>query len=247
MAAPLRIFDVGHAFEDLSIALAASAGFDLRTRDRWRRAVRLLHRRRSDARAHRRRDRRRARGRHRVAGAVRAQGPQRRRWTDVREARPQAAKPIYFAQVQLYMAYMEVERRCSPHSTRTPRRSTTSSCRSTSPPPSASPRRGADRARRGVDGRRGDGARSAGLRQADPGAGRPRPAAADQGRGRVHPGRARRDADRDPPPGRRERDHPPRHHGPRRAGRSLTASTTRTSGRCRARASTRSRCCAAAR
>ena len=44
----------------------------------------------------------------------------------------------------------------------------------------------ADRARRGLDGRRGDGARPAGLRQADPGAGRSRPAAADQGRRRLH-------------------------------------------------------------
>ena len=76
------------------------------------------------------------------------------------------------------------------------------------------PRRGPDRARRGLDGRRGDGARSPGLRQADPGAGRSGAAAADQGRGCVHPRRARRDADRDPPPGRRECDHPARHPGP---------------------------------
>jgi exodeoxyribonuclease-5 len=34
-----------------------------------------------------------------------------------------------------------------------------------------------------------------------------------QGRGRLHPSGARRDADRDPPPSRRERDHPPRDHG----------------------------------
>ena len=60
----------------------------------------------------------------------------------------------------------------------------------------------------------GDGARSAGVRQADPGAGRSRPAAADQGRRRLHQGRAGRDADRDPSPGRRERDHPARDDGP---------------------------------
>ena len=51
-------------------------------------------------------------------------------------------------------------------------------------------RRRADRARRGLDGRRRHGARPARLRQADPGAGRPRPAAADQGRGSVHAGAA---------------------------------------------------------
>ena len=73
--------------------------------------------------------------------------------------------------------------------------------------------REAHRARRGLDGRRGDGARPDELRQADPGARRSRPAAADQGRRRLHPRRPRRHADRDPPPGGGERDHPPRHHG----------------------------------
>ena len=108
-------------------------------------------------------------------------------------------------------------------------------------------RRSADRARRGLDGRRRDGARPARVRQADPGAGRPRPAAADQGRRRVHQSRARRHADRDPPPGRRERDHPPRHHGAAGRSRSATASTTLTSGRCARRTSRPSRCCVAAR
>ena len=58
---------------------------------------------------------------------------------------------------------------------------------------------------------------------------------------------ARRDADRDPPPGRRERHHPARHAWRGRASRSPTASTTSSSGRCGAPTSRPSSCCAAAR
>ena len=46
--------------------------------------------------------------------------------------------------------------------------------------------------------------------------------------------RAGRDADRDPPPGRRERDHTPRHHGPAGPADPLRRARRRTSGRCAA-------------
>ena len=61
--------------------------------------------------------------------------------------------------------------------------STTSTSRASSSTSSRSSATRADRARRGLHGRRRHGARPARLRQADPGAGRSRSAAADQGRG----------------------------------------------------------------
>ena len=80
--------------------------------------------------------------------------------------------------------------------------------------------RASDRPRRGLDGRRGHGARSHEFRQTDPGAGRSWTTAADQGRRRVHQGCARHHADRNPSSGGGERDHPARHHGtPGRADR----------------------------
>ena len=63
----------------------------------------------------------------------------------------------------------------------------------------AGARRRPPRPRRGVDGRRRHGGGPSGLRQADPGAGRSRPAAADPRRGRLHRHRAGRAAHRDPP------------------------------------------------
>ncbi len=72
----LRIFDAGHQFEDLTIRWLQAAGFDLRTRGRDGRAVRLQRRGRPAPRPHRWRHRRRSRCRHRLAGTVRAQGAQ---------------------------------------------------------------------------------------------------------------------------------------------------------------------------
>ena len=66
----------------------------------------------------------------------------------------------------------------------------------------------ADRHRRMLDGRRAARPRPAELRHADPGARRSRPVAADLGRRLLHRAGAGLPADRDPPPGARQSDHP---------------------------------------
>jgi hypothetical protein len=106
----LRIFAVGHAFEDLTINWLRAAGFDLRTRDRRGRQFGF-----STAGG-------RLRGH--IDGVILA-GPDvgiawpalfehkalnDRGWNAVRERGVMAAKPVYWAQVQLYMGYLEVER-----------------------------------------------------------------------------------------------------------------------------------------
>ena len=102
----LRIFEAGHLFENLQGRLAAGAGFDVRTRNRAGEQFGLI-----------------AGGRIRghidgaivdgpdidpLAGALGTRGA--RREVVVRRCQPrrQAARPVYFAQVQLYMAYMQL-------------------------------------------------------------------------------------------------------------------------------------------
>ena len=104
----LRVFDVGHAFEALSIRWLREAGFDLR-----------------DQRADGRQFGFEAAGgrlRGHIDGVIVA-GPEigvrwpalwehkalnAKSWTDVVKRGLRLSKPIYFAQVQLYMAYMEL-------------------------------------------------------------------------------------------------------------------------------------------
>jgi hypothetical protein len=107
--ARLRIFDAGHRFEDLTIRWLQAAGFDLRTRGRDGRQFGFSV----------------AGGRLRghIDGVIVA-GPdtgivwpalfehkalKQNSWTDLVKRRLRHSKPIYFAQCQLYMAYMELE------------------------------------------------------------------------------------------------------------------------------------------
>lgn len=106
----LRIFEAGHRFEEMTIRWLRLAGFDLRTHNRNGEQFGFSV----------------AGGRFRghidgviVAGpdigieypalfehkAVRSSS-----WQDIVKRGVQAAKPIYWAQVQIYMAYLEVER-----------------------------------------------------------------------------------------------------------------------------------------
>lgn len=106
----LRIFAVGRAFEDLTIGWLLAAGFELRTRDRSGRQFGF-----STAGG-------RLRGH--IDGVI-VGGPEvgiawpalfehkalnERGWTSVREQGVARAKPVYWAQVQLYMGYLEIER-----------------------------------------------------------------------------------------------------------------------------------------
>jgi hypothetical protein len=106
----LRIFAVGHAFEDLTIAWLVAAGFELRTRDRSGRQFGF-----STAGG-------RLRGH--IDGVI-VGGPEvgiewpalfehralnERGWTAVREQGVARAEPVYWAQVQLFMGYLEIER-----------------------------------------------------------------------------------------------------------------------------------------
>ena len=104
----LRIFDAGHQFEDLTIRWLQTAGFDLRTRARDGRQFGFSV----------------AGGRLRghidgviVGGAdVGIRWPalfehkalKQSSWTDLVKRGLRHSKPIYFAQCQLYMAYMEL-------------------------------------------------------------------------------------------------------------------------------------------
>ena len=105
----LRIFDAGHQFEDLTIRWLQAAGFDLRTRARDGRQFGF-----SVAG-------RRLRGH--IDGAI-VGGPdvgitwpalfehkalKQSAWTDLVKRGLRHSKPVYFAQIQLYMAYMELE------------------------------------------------------------------------------------------------------------------------------------------
>jgi hypothetical protein len=105
----LRIFDAGHQFEDLTIRWLQAAGFDLRTRahDGGQFGFSVAGGR---LRGH-------------IDGAI-VGGPnvgiawpalfehkalKQSSWTDLVKRGLRQAKPIYFAQCQLYMAYMELE------------------------------------------------------------------------------------------------------------------------------------------
>jgi hypothetical protein len=105
----LRIFDAGHQFEELAIRWLQAAGFDLRTRSHDGQQFGFSV----------------AGGRLRghIDGVIVA-GPDvsivwpalfehkalnQRSWTDLVKRGLRQAKPIYFAQVQLYMAYMQLE------------------------------------------------------------------------------------------------------------------------------------------
>jgi hypothetical protein len=105
----LRIFDAGHEFEALTIRWFRAAGFDLRTRNEDGRQYGFSV----------------AGGRIRghIDGAIVA-GPNigiiwpalfehkalnQSSWTDLVKRGLRHSKPIYFAQCQLYMAYMELE------------------------------------------------------------------------------------------------------------------------------------------
>jgi hypothetical protein len=105
----LRIFDAGHQFEDLTIRWLQTAGFDLRTRARDGGQFGFSV----------------AGGRLRghIDGAI-VGGPdvgiawpalfehkalKQSAWTDLVKRGLKQAKPIYFAQCQIYMAYMQLE------------------------------------------------------------------------------------------------------------------------------------------
>ena len=104
----LRIFDAGHQLEDLCIRWLRAAGFDLRTRNRSGEQFGFAI----------------AGGRIRghIDGVIIA-GPDisvvwpalwehkalgQKSWNDVVKRGVKIARPIYFAQVQLYMAYMQL-------------------------------------------------------------------------------------------------------------------------------------------
>jgi hypothetical protein len=104
----LRIFDAGHQFEDLAIRWLRAAGFDLRTRNRNGHQFGFSV----------------AGGRLRghIDGVI-VGGPDvgitwpalfehkalnQKSWSDVVKRGLRAAKPLYFAQCQLYMAYLEL-------------------------------------------------------------------------------------------------------------------------------------------
>ena len=102
----LRIFDVGHQLEDLCIRWLRTAGFDLRTGNRSGEQFGFTI---ADGRI-----------RGHIDGVI-VDGPDvgvawpalwehkalgQKSWTDVVKRGVRVARPIYFAQVQLYMAYM---------------------------------------------------------------------------------------------------------------------------------------------
>ena len=106
----LRIFEAGHRFEDLTVDWLRAAGFDLRTRKRDGGQFGFSV----------------AGGRLRghIDGVI-VDGPDiglrwpalwehkalnAKSWADLVKRGLRASKPIYFAQVQIYMGYMEVER-----------------------------------------------------------------------------------------------------------------------------------------
>lgn len=104
----LRIFDVGHQLEDLCIGWLHAAGFDVRTRNRSGEQFGFSIAGGS-IRGH-------------IDGAIVA-GPDigirwpalwehkalgQKSWSDVISRGVRAARPVYFAQVQLYMAYMQL-------------------------------------------------------------------------------------------------------------------------------------------
>jgi hypothetical protein len=106
--AMLRVFDAGHQFEALSIAWLRAAGFDLR--DKHPDGAQFSF----EAAA--------GRLRGHIDGVI-VGGPDvgvswpalwehkalnTKSWTDLIKRGLRASKPIYFAQVQLYMAYMEL-------------------------------------------------------------------------------------------------------------------------------------------
>ena len=105
----LRIFEAGHQFEDLTIRWLQAAGFDLRTRGRDGRQFGFSV---ADGRL-----------RGHIDGVI-VGGPDvgivwpalfehkalnQSSWTDLVKRGLRQSKPIYFAQCQLYMAYMELE------------------------------------------------------------------------------------------------------------------------------------------
>jgi hypothetical protein len=104
----LRIFDAGHQLEDLCIRWLRAAGFDLRTRNRSGEQFGFAI---ADGRI-----------RGHIDGVV-VDGPDigvvwpalwehkalgQKSWNDVVKRGVKIARPIYFAQVQLYMAYMQL-------------------------------------------------------------------------------------------------------------------------------------------
>jgi hypothetical protein len=104
----LRVFDVGHQLEDLCIGWLRSAGFDVRTRGRAGEQFGFSI----------------AGGRIRghIDGAIVAgpdigmrwpalwehKGLGDKSWNEVVSRSVRSARPVYFAQVQLYMAYMQL-------------------------------------------------------------------------------------------------------------------------------------------
>ncbi len=107
-AGTLRIFDVGHQLEDLCVGWLHSAGFDVRTRNRSGGQFGFAI---ADGRI-----------RGHIDGAIVA-GPDigipwpvlwehkalgQKSWSEVVGRGVRAARPVYFAQVQLYMAYMQL-------------------------------------------------------------------------------------------------------------------------------------------
>ncbi|HYN39948.1 MAG TPA: hypothetical protein VES39_11925, partial [Rhodospirillales bacterium] len=107
-ARTLRIFDVGHQLEDLCVGWLHSAGFDVRTRNRSGGQFGFAI---ADGRI-----------RGHIDGAIVA-GPDigirwpvlwehkalgQKSWSDVVSRGVRTARPVYFAQVQLYMAYMQL-------------------------------------------------------------------------------------------------------------------------------------------
>lgn len=104
----LRIFETGHRFEDLCIGWLRSAGFDLRIRNRFGEQFGFVI---ADGRI-----------RGHIDGVF-VGGPDvgialpalwehkalgQKSWTEVVKRGVEAARPVYFAQVQLYMAYMDL-------------------------------------------------------------------------------------------------------------------------------------------
>jgi hypothetical protein len=123
----LRIFDAGHQFETLSIRWLRAAGFDLRDKGRNGRQFGFSI---ADGRI-----------RGHIDGVI-VSGPDvgivwpalfehktlnAKSWTDLVKRGVELSHPIYYAQLQIYMAYRIWARRYSRRSTRTARRSITRS------------------------------------------------------------------------------------------------------------------------
>ncbi len=107
-ARTLRIFEVGHQLEDLCVGWLRSAGLDVRTRNRAGEQFGFSI---ADGRI-----------RGHIDGAI-VDGPDigigwpalwehkalgQKSWSDVISGGVRAARPVYLAQVQLYMAYMQL-------------------------------------------------------------------------------------------------------------------------------------------